>query len=85
MPPSLLDCGAWNFESAAVMRPAEGVDASVQEEYRRLLGSDVPMEQVDRFDFYDIVRSPDVGLVIATGERRVYANILLTVGVVSPS
>jgi L-fucose mutarotase len=38
------------------------------------------MEQVDRFDFYDIVRSPDVGLVIATGEERLYANLLLTIG-----
>lgn len=71
---------AVNFESAVVMRPADGVDASVQEEYRRQLGDDVPVEQVDRFEFYDIVRTPDVGLVIATGEERLYANLLLTVG-----
>jgi L-fucose mutarotase len=71
---------AVNFESAIVMRPAEGVDASVQEEYRQYLGNDMPMEQVNRFDFYDIVRSPDVGLVIATGEERLYANLLLTIG-----
>ncbi|MER7243326.1 RbsD/FucU family protein [Kribbella sp. NPDC000426] len=71
---------AVNFEGAVVMRPADGVDASVQEEYRRQLGDEVPMEQVDRFEFYDIVRTPDVGLVIATGEERLYANLLLTVG-----
>ncbi|RZU16279.1 L-fucose mutarotase [Kribbella rubisoli] len=74
---------AVNFESAAVMRPAEGVDASVQEEYRRQLGDDVPMELVDRFDFYDLVRSPEVGLVVATGEVRLYANLLLTIGLSS--
>jgi L-fucose mutarotase len=72
--------GAVNFELATVMRPAEGADASVQAEYRGLLGDDVPMEQVDRFAFYDIVRSPEVGLVVATGEERLYANLLLTVG-----
>jgi L-fucose mutarotase len=76
---------AVNFENAVVMRPAEGVDASVHDEYRRHLGQDVPMEQVDRFDFYDLVRSPDVGLVIATGEERLYANLLLTVGLRSQS
>lgn len=74
---------AVNFESAAVMRPAEGVDASVQEEYRRQLGDDVPVELVDRFDFYDLVRSPEVGLVVATGEVRLYANLLLTIGLSS--
>jgi len=30
--------------------------------------------------FYDRVRSPDVGVVIATGDERLYGNLLLTVG-----
>jgi L-fucose mutarotase/ribose pyranase (RbsD/FucU family) len=29
-------------------------------------------------------RSPDLALVIATGEQRIYATILLTIGVVPP-
>jgi hypothetical protein len=33
---------------------------------------------------YDAACEPDVALVIATGEQRVYANILLTIGVVPP-
>jgi L-fucose mutarotase len=37
-----------------------------------------------RFEFYDAARGPNVALVIATGEQRIYANILLTLGVVPP-
>ena len=70
---------ATNFESAVVMDP-EGAPADAHEEYRRILGPDVPMRAVERFAFYELVRSPDVGLVIATGDRRLYANLLLTVG-----
>jgi L-fucose mutarotase len=39
---------------------------------------------LERFAFYDVARSPNVALVIATGEQRIYANILLTIGVVPP-
>ena len=34
--------------------------------------------------FYDEAKKEDCCLVIATGEQRVYANILLTIGVVDP-
>ena len=33
---------------------------------------------------YDAAREPDLALAIATGERRIYANILLAIGVVAP-
>jgi L-fucose mutarotase len=70
--------GAVNFESAVVMEPPES--APVQDEYRRILGPDVPVDALERFAFYDLARSPEVGLVVATGEERLYANLLLTVG-----
>ena len=38
-----------------------------------------------RFPFYAAARGSDVALVIATGEQRVYANLLLTIGVVPPA
>ena len=57
-----------------------GVAAPAQDEYARMLGEGVPFETVDRFAFYDRVRSPDVGVVIATGDERLYGNLLLTVG-----
>jgi L-fucose mutarotase len=36
----------------------------------------------ERFAFYEMARQSDVSLVIATGEQRVYANLLLVIGVV---
>jgi L-fucose mutarotase len=39
----------------------------------------------DRHPFYDLCRGSDVSLVIATGEQRIYANILLIIGVVQPT
>jgi L-fucose mutarotase len=32
----------------------------------------------------DVACASDVALVVATGEQRIYANILLTIGVVPP-
>ncbi|RAD07556.1 RbsD or FucU transport, partial [Burkholderia multivorans] len=43
-----------------------------------------PFTGHERFAFYDLARSRDLGLVIATGDQRQYANLLLTVGVVVP-
>ena len=37
-----------------------------------------------RFEFYEAASAPDVTLVIATGEQRIYANLLLTIGVIPP-
>lgn len=38
--------------------------------------------KVERTAFYEAVRQADVALVIQTGEQRIYANLLLTIGVV---
>lgn len=72
-------------EAAHVMVPAEGPEPPVFSEFRQLLGPDVPLQTLGRFEFYDTVRGKDTALVIATGEQRVYANILLTIGVVPPN
>ena len=53
-------------------------------EFRGLLPG-IELQPLGRFEFYDAARSPELALVIATGERRVYANILLTIGVVPPA
>lgn len=47
-------------------------------------GYATPLQPVERFMFYDVAGSPDVTLSIATGEQRIYANLLLTIGVVMP-
>jgi L-fucose mutarotase len=71
-------------ESALVMVPAEGPEPEIFAEFRRLLPAGAPMEKKWRLNFYDEARSPDTALVIATGEQRIYANILLVIGVVHP-
>jgi L-fucose mutarotase len=53
-------------------------------EYRRLLPSGIPVEVVERHAFYALTRRPDVTLAVATGDQRLYANLLLTVGYIVP-
>ena len=71
------------IEAAHVMVPDEGDEPTIFKEFRALL-SDRELYILRRFEFYNAASSPDLALVIATGERRVYANILLTIGVVPP-
>ncbi len=72
-------------ESAMVMVPPEGPQPPIQADMRKLLPASVPMEKKGRMEFYAEAKSPDTALVIATGEQRVYANILLVIGVVKPA
>ena len=44
--------------------------------------SGVKLRSLERFKFYEEASSPDVCLTIATGEDRIYANLLLTIGVI---
>ncbi|HKF85183.1 MAG TPA: RbsD/FucU family protein [Candidatus Limnocylindrales bacterium] len=69
-------------EAACVMTPGTGDEPPVFAEFRRLLPG-VELSALGRFDFYDAASAPDVALAIATGERRIYANLLLTIGVVA--
>jgi len=71
-----------NIESASMMAwPAE-FNNTIIEDYKPLLANDIVIDYLDRPDFYSAVKSNDTLLVIATGEQRRFANILLTVGVV---
>jgi L-fucose mutarotase len=71
-------------EAAEVMMPESGGEPPIFQEFRRILPANVPLKHLGRFPFYDVASSPDTALVIATGEQRIYANILLTIGVVPP-
>lgn len=71
------------IESCEFMLTAEAGTAPAVTGYAETL-PDVPFTGHERFAFYDIARTRDVGLVIATGDQRQYANLLLTVGVVVP-
>jgi L-fucose mutarotase len=69
-------------ESALVMTPPDGAEQPIHKEFKEILGNDVPLVSTKRFEFYTEAKSPDTCLVIATGEIRRFANILLTIGVV---
>lgn len=71
------------IESAQVMQPADGRDAPIFTEFRTLLPG-LTLEPLERFAFYAQSSVPETCLVIATGEQRIYANILLTIGVIPP-
>jgi L-fucose mutarotase len=79
-----LIVGATPIEAAHVMIPDSGPEPAILAEFRQLLPG-IALQAVERYSFYDAARGPDVALAIATGERRVYANILLTIGVVPPT
>ncbi|NDJ60221.1 MAG: RbsD or FucU transport [Chloroflexi bacterium] len=70
------------LEAAHVMRPDDGSEPGIWTDFRALV--DVELQPLGRFEFYDMARNPDCALVIATAEQRIYANILLTIGVVMP-
>ena len=65
------------------MVPDDGSEPGIFADFRTLLPG-ITLQALDRFSFYDAARGPDLALAIATGERRIYANILLTIGVVPP-
>ena len=72
------------IEAAHVMVPDDGPEPPIFESFRKSLPKGVELERLGRFRFYAAARERDVALVIATGEQRIYANILLTIGVIPP-
>jgi L-fucose mutarotase len=74
------------IETAEVMTPeAHAPEPPIFSEFRDVLGSGLPLRALGRFPFYEAARDRSTCLVVATGEERIYANILLTIGVVPPS
>lgn len=75
------------LEAANVMDYARTGPYALTEEpriwgdFRRELPG-MELVKLERFKFYDAASAPDVCLTIATGEQRIYANLLLTIGVV---
>ena len=70
-----------NFEKAEVMTPGEGEQPEIYGEFKQILGIN-ELSKLGRQEFYDACKnSTNLKLGINTGETRVFANILLTVGV----
>jgi L-fucose mutarotase len=68
-----------NIEKAGVMVP-DGEKPKIFDEFTKILGG-IKLDGLGRYEFYDACCLPDVKLAISTGEKRTYANILITVGV----
>ena len=80
------------IEAAAVMETLkEGPyamrdDPPIWKEFQSILrktGYRKRLERIERFRFYETAGEPEVALTIATAEQRIYANLLLTVGVIT--
>lgn len=78
------------IEEAGIMVPA--LDAKPEErpesipahdEYRAALPC-IEVVEIPRWDFYDVAKSDDVSVVIVSADQRLYANLILTVGVRQP-
>ena len=82
------------IEAAYVMDyPTEGDyaldgDPPIWSDFRRSLDAagaeEVELEKLERFDFYTAAGADDVVLTVATGDQRIYANLMLQIGVVFP-
>ena len=81
------------IEDAILMQPVASGPYALKEDppiwadFRAILGDAgyvQPLSKLDRFAFFDAAKDANVALTIATGEQRLYANILLQIGVVFP-
>ena len=82
------------IEAAEVMVPASGPEPPIFEEFRHILKrattaqgtapAELALAKLDRAEFYEAASAPAVAVAVATGESRIYANLLLTIGVIPP-
>lgn len=72
------------IEAAAVMVPEDGSTPEIFAEFKKELDG-MELNPLGRYEFYDACMEKEEGkavvLAISTGEKRTYANILLTIGV----
>lgn len=78
---SVLD--AVPIEAAYVMSPDTGPEPEIFGEFRGLLGT--CLQPLSRSGFYQAARETNLAVAIASGDSRLFANILLTIGVVPPA
>jgi L-fucose mutarotase len=71
-------------ESVSVMQPDDGSTPDVFARYCELLGDGLPLQPLGRLEFYATCREADLAVCVATGDDRLYANVLLTVGYLTP-
>jgi L-fucose mutarotase len=70
---------AVTIEKVEVMAP-DGDEPEIFGDFRKILDGQV-LNKLERYAFYDACCQPEVRLAISTGEKRTFANILLTINV----
>ena len=73
----------WRMEVVGQPEAEEPIFGEFRESVRRHEGSAFSLGQLERFAFY--ARAKSCFAVVATGERRLYGNIILKKGVVRPA
>ena len=68
-----------NVEEAAVMQPSEGPEPEIFKEFESRL-PEMELGKLGRFEFYSECTDHPLSLASATGEKRTFANLFLTVG-----
>ena len=68
-----------NVEAAAVMQPSEGPEPEIFMEFEEML-PEMVLQKLGRYEFYSECTEKPLSVAIATGEKRTFANLLLTVG-----
>jgi L-fucose mutarotase len=69
-------------QAATVMQPPADFVPPLFKIYRDKLGAGAAWTEMERWAFYEKIASPRTTLMIATGEQRRFANLLLEIGVV---
>ncbi len=69
-----------NVEKAEVMNPDDGTEPEIFGTFREMLDG-IELDMLGRYEFYDACCEKGVRLAISTGEKRTYANLLITIGV----
>jgi L-fucose mutarotase len=70
------------IEAARVMSSG-GAEPPIFDDFRSALPG-LELTELTRAEFYEAARDGDLAVAIATGEERLFGNILLTIGVVQP-
>jgi L-fucose mutarotase len=68
------------MEEITLMTPPDGTMQPVFEEYKQIAPPEVAFTYVPQFPFYELAQEKNVGLVIATGDVRNYANMIIKIG-----
>lgn len=69
-----------NIEKAEVMDPGDGSVPAIFGTFSQLMDG-LELHKLGRYQFYDACCEKSVRLVISTGEKRTFANLLITIGV----